>query len=68
MKKTRKRNIIYFISTIGLAVGSFVAIPKIAEYIDKYNNRKPFIDPDVEEDWEPEIVKTSELTKEKENE
>ena len=68
MKKTKKRNVIYFVTTIGLAIGSLVAIPKIAEYIDKYNNRKPFIEPDVEEDWGPEIVKTSEFTKEKENE
>lgn len=67
-KRTKTAKIIYLISTCGIAIGTVFAIPKLAEYIEKLYDFKAAKTPNLDDDWEPEIVKTSELTKEKTNE
>lgn len=63
----KKSTLFYAAVTVGIAVGSVIAIPILTDYLEKHQNSQPEKKTD-HYDWKPEMVKTENSTEEKNNE
>ena len=57
-ESSKKRPGLYIIGSIAVAVGAFIAMPKIIDYLStKMYNTNPASKDENDDDWGPEIIR-----------